>query len=179
MEWLWISALVIISLFVLLLCWLFFKDYSCFPCEKKRWPGFPASFIATSETFFDSGQIISQSRPPFADQYDLTSDDTQILNLRYGSFHVSDIITEHNGVPQLDLHRMTVIEAKEITSEFLIQSRGKHDSVYIVTGRGLHSENKTPILKPIIGDLLTSSGYRFDECYKGGCYEVHLHQMYS
>ncbi|KAK4324848.1 hypothetical protein Pmani_004550 [Petrolisthes manimaculis] len=153
------------------MCWLFFKDYSCFPCEKQRWPG-----IAASETFFNSGQALP---PPFADEYDLTSDDTQILHFRHGSFHVSDIITEHNGVPQLDLHRMTVIEAKDITSKFLLQSREKHDSVYIVTGRGLHSENKTPILKPIIGDLLTSSGYRFEECYKGGCYEVQLNEMYS
>lgn len=36
MLWLWILGAVILVLFLLVLCWLFFPNYICWPCQQRR-----------------------------------------------------------------------------------------------------------------------------------------------
>lgn len=67
---------------------------------------------------------------------------------------------------------MRVKEAVHVTETFIKQSRGHYRRVRIITGRGLHSVDGVPKIKPAIQSLLSGSDYK--EMAKGGCLEVQL-----
>lgn len=58
---------------------------------------------------------------------------------------------EYAWQDHVDLHGMTRDQAKQAIFRFLAQARVKrHRCVLIVTGRGKHSEEGTPVLKPLV-----------------------------
>lgn len=86
----------------------------------------------------------------------------------------SDVVRTKEGVTELDLHGLRVWEAKEVTLMFLKQSRDYFRRVRVITGRGLHSIDGTPKIKPEVENLLRNNSYKFKEMYEGGCLEVKL-----
>lgn len=88
--------------------------------------------------------------------------------------HSSNIVRMELGAPTIDLHLLRVREARQVTETFLKQSRGKYRRVRIITGRGLHSVDGVPKIKPAVESLLSENNYSFKETAKGGCLEVML-----
>lgn len=169
MNWLWIPAVVLVSLFVVVLCWLFFKDYTCCPCRRKRSqePVLPthhtSSFLPPDE--------YQPSAPP---QCPITPRGSPHLQLTHADLPVRQVFRLEQGIPTVDLHCMTVREATQIVDAFLAQNRGRHHRVRIVTGRGLHSENGVPKVKPAVLQLLENQNLKFCQVHNGGCLEVVL-----
>jgi DNA-nicking Smr family endonuclease len=71
----------------------------------------------------------------------------------------------HQFAISIDLHHLHLREAENATKDFLSAKRrdGLLDSIFIVTGHGLHSANGCPVLKPAICNLLTEGGRHFTE----------------
>lgn len=86
----------------------------------------------------------------------------------------SEHVEIRNGIPELDLHKLRVWEAKKVTQMFVKQSRGRYRRVKIITGRGLHSAGGIPKIKPEVEVLLQEAGLSYEEVNKGGCFEVML-----
>lgn len=98
---------------------------------------------------------------------------TTLINYDFGDDALaSDIVRMELGAPTIDLHQLRVREATRITDNFLKQSRGRYKRLRIITGRGLHSENGVPKIKPAVESLLNERNYLFKETAKGGCLEV-------
>ncbi|XP_047496390.1 uncharacterized protein LOC125044011 [Penaeus chinensis] len=97
------------------------------------------------------------------------------LSLHYGSLDLEEVIKDNGGRPLLDLHGMTVREAKEWVEYFLDlhQDLGT-DSLNVVTGRGNNSTDGKAKLKPAVEKLLRELGLNFREMSKGGRFLVHL-----
>lgn len=75
-------------------------------------------------------------------------------------------------IPELDLHNKRREEALHATKNFVEEHRGYVWKVHCITGRGLHSYNGVPILKPAIISLLNNCGDKFRETAMGGRLEV-------
>lgn len=86
----------------------------------------------------------------------------------------SEVVKIKQGIHELDLHMLKVLEAIRVTQMFLKQSRGRCCCVRIITGRGLHSPDGIPKIKPEVQKLLGNRGYKFKEINKGGGLEVYL-----
>ncbi|XP_045106133.1 uncharacterized protein LOC123501386 [Portunus trituberculatus] len=100
---------------------------------------------------------------------------TTLIDYDFGDdVDTSDIVRMQLGAPTIDLHQLTVKEAMHVTKTFLKQSRGKYRKLRIITGRGLHSANGVPKIKPAVESLLNEWNYSFKETAKGGCLEVAL-----
>jgi DNA-nicking Smr family endonuclease len=55
----------------------------------------------------------------------------------------------------LDLHGLTLVEAKEAVAEFIAEARAlKHRCILLIHGRGLRSKDQIPVLKKKLGDIL-------------------------
>ena len=67
---------------------------------------------------------------------------------------LSDIIYAERNTPVIDLHGMTVREAKEWCQYFIRITKYSGHIVNIITGKGLHSVNGHPVLKTVITKLL-------------------------
>ena len=86
------------------------------------------------------------------------------------------------GKKQIDLHGLHAQEAKEKVKEFLEKAEKDYKSwitrgeryVYIITGRGKHSENHYPVLKNVATDILNESGFSYKVQAYGGMLEVDL-----
>ncbi|XP_066989381.1 uncharacterized protein [Macrobrachium rosenbergii] len=295
MNWLWIPAVVLVSLFVVVLCWLFFKDYTCCPCRRKsQEPVLPthhtSSFLPPDEyqpsappqcpitprgsphlqlTHADlpvraQGSVLptacdanafsfSASLPPTQVTSKLSSkphsiqqtirfssegaekatpegqfqgetkiyvppskaavpkqqplytpqDDTLTRRItrkppigkarksasQYypksagGSLHLHlkhadnlslrKVFTYEGGnIPTLDLHKMTVKEAVPLVTGFIDSCRYEEPKIRIITGRGVHSKDGIPRLKPAIIRIIERYGLEYREIYSGGCLEI-------
>ncbi|XP_042224351.1 uncharacterized protein LOC121868119 [Homarus americanus] len=181
-EWLWIPAVALVVLFTLVLCWKFFSDYTCCPCRRRTpepvLPTHHQAHTTRPQHFWGTpsyvpGEIPSVG-PSLPHYYTLSENDSPNLHMKFGDLPVTQVLTTDHGIPTLDLHNMTVREATRITNEFLRQSQHGHNMVKIVTGRGLHTEDGIPKVKPAIATLLNNLDYEFREVHKGGCFEVFL-----
>ena len=72
----------------------------------------------------------------------------------------------------LDLHGFTVREALRMVSSFLYVNRHER-SVDIVTGRGRHSKNGIPRIKPAVEGYVRGLGFRIFYLNEG-CMRVFL-----
>lgn len=61
----------------------------------------------------------------------------------------------------LDLHRLSV--PKALGQVFLFLSTCQEMQALIITGKGKHSMNGTPKIKPAVKRLLSRLGYKFEE----------------
>jgi len=59
----------------------------------------------------------------------------------------------------IDLHGYTKQEAESVLTQLINTSKGKH--IRIITGKGLHSEDKEPIIKSFTKDFLCSHNISF------------------
>lgn len=191
MEWLWIPAVALVSVFLLVLCCVFFKDYTCCPCRRKRpltpddveaAPPPPAYNVPRSSGYRSPRPSAPPPRPPsrlssISSVHSISSEISREAPFTYnfrGIVSANDAVKIQNGIPELDLHTLRVWEARQVTQMFLKQSRGRHRRVRIITGRGLHSVGGIPKIKPEVETLLGNTGYTFREMNKGGCLEVNL-----
>lgn len=69
---------------------------------------------------------------------------------------VSEILNPQHlkSSDRIDLHGLTAHEAEEATREFVASKIGKLKTVFVITGKGIHSNKaKGPVLKPAIQSL--------------------------
>ena len=85
------------------------------------------------------------------------------------------------GIPELDLHHLTVAEALHCTRNFITLHTPEprdHNSVRIVnivTGRGNHSEDNIPRVKyRIMKELNRRTNIHFDRCHGGGMLRLYI-----
>ncbi|KAB7499604.1 hypothetical protein Anas_07997 [Armadillidium nasatum] len=84
-------------------------------------------------------------------------------------------IFEQDGLETIDLHGKKVSEARYLADKFLHhQERQSLPAVQIITGRGLHSPDGIPVLKPVVRNMIRDRGLRYDEIAMGGAYKVYL-----
>lgn len=70
---------------------------------------------------------------------------------------------------------MTVPEAKSAVQGFLRRQRSLGSSyIQIITGRGIHSDNGIPKIKPVVKNIIVGEGLQYRETCKGGSYLVYL-----
>ncbi|CAL4065923.1 unnamed protein product [Meganyctiphanes norvegica] len=163
MYWLWIPALVLIVVFILALCFLFFSDYTCCPCRRKTPPG---SLLPTTDPASFGPSVLPRSRPS-------APAGSPVLHLHHqGTVPLRQVLRIEEGIPTLDLHGMTVLEARKVTDQFLGQYRGHN--VRVVTGRGLHSEGGVAKVKPAILGFLAAKGINAAEIHNGGCLQMRV-----
>lgn len=80
-----------------------------------------------------------------------------------------------SGVPRIDLHGKPVAEALDATKNFLEDcEEGQVPRLMIITGRGLHSTNRQPKIKPAVIKILVKRHLDYKEICKGGALEVYL-----
>lgn len=104
-----------------------------------------------------------------------TPEDSPTVGLTFGTRKLSSIIFDDNGIPTLDLHNMTVPEAKSAVQGFLRRQRSLGSSyIQIITGRGIHSDNGIPKIKPVVKNIIVGEGLQYRETCKGGSYLVYL-----
>ncbi|ROT72230.1 Smr domain protein [Penaeus vannamei] len=90
------------------------------------------------------------------------------LNLHFGFRDLEDII-QHRSRPVLDLHGMTVREAKVWVEFFLhLHQQSGTKVIEVVTGRGNNSADGKPKIKPAVEELLDDLELQFREMHKGG-----------
>ncbi|XP_069998134.1 uncharacterized protein [Penaeus vannamei] len=96
------------------------------------------------------------------------------LNLHFGFRDLEDII-QHRSRPVLDLHGMTVREAKMWVEFFLhLHQQSGTKVIEVVTGRGNNSADGKPKIKPAVEELLDDLELQFREMHKGGSLLVQL-----
>ncbi|ROT80128.1 uncharacterized protein [Penaeus vannamei] len=178
MNWLWIPAVTLLALFILVLCWLFFADYTCCPCRRRRRlePALSAEDLHTVTPSAPlPGTLPQYPVLPTAPQYfPVPPSEGSYLPLKHGDLPFKQVLRFEDGILTLDLHTMTVREALQTTEAFIRQYWGQHEKVRIITGRGIHSENGVPKVKPAIKDFLLNHGLQHTEIRQGGCFEVFL-----
>ncbi|XP_063584975.1 uncharacterized protein LOC134762455 [Penaeus indicus] len=97
------------------------------------------------------------------------------LSLHFGSRDLEEVIKDNGGRPLLDLHGMTVREAKEWVEYFInLHEDLGTDSINVVTGRGNNSADGKAKIKPAIEKLLGELGLQYREMNKGGSFWVQL-----
>ncbi|XP_068224957.1 uncharacterized protein [Palaemon carinicauda] len=85
MMWLWIPAVVLVALFILVLCWLFFKDYTCCPCRRRNRS--PEPVLPTHHTSSFPHDLYPPSAPI---QYPITPGGSPHLQLAHADLSASD-----------------------------------------------------------------------------------------
>lgn len=84
-------------------------------------------------------------------------------------------IFHQDGLETIDLHRKKVSEARYLTDKFLHhQENNSLPAIQIITGRGLHSPDGIPVLKPVVRSMIRERGLRYEEIANGGAYKVYL-----
>ncbi|XP_042862897.1 uncharacterized protein LOC122247580 isoform X2 [Penaeus japonicus] len=100
------------------------------------------------------------------------------LNFRFITSDLDQVITNDGADPDrpvIDLHGMTVREAKEWTRFFLRHHQKlRTEAIEVVTGRGNNSAEGKAKIKPAIEEYLDETGLAFQETNKGGRYLVWL-----
>ncbi|XP_042862895.1 uncharacterized protein LOC122247579 isoform X2 [Penaeus japonicus] len=98
------------------------------------------------------------------------------LTLHHGARNFNQVIKERNGgMPSLDLHGMTVREAKDWTEFFISHHEDKGTEVVsVITGRGNNSVDGKAKIRPVIERLLCDLGLDYRVVNKGGCLTVWL-----
>lgn len=143
------------------------------PAHQPRPPSAPSVVID-----IDSISRIPKTRPqpptpPPRPPRRITPHGSTLIHYNFGgNVKASNVVRMQNGVPTLDLHEMRVKEAVRVTEAFVNQSHGHYRKVRVITGRGLHSVDGVPKIKPAVQSLLSGCNYR--EVAKGGCLEVQL-----
>lgn len=62
----------------------------------------------------------------------------------------------------IDLHGLTKDEAKSALGGFLMEAKSKkYKKVRVITGKGLHSQNGSGVLKSYVERLLEGSGLKY------------------
>ncbi|XP_068224959.1 uncharacterized protein [Palaemon carinicauda] len=85
MMWLWIPAVVLVALFILVLCWLFFKDYTCCPCRRRNRS--PEPVLPTHHTSSFPHDLYPPSAPI---QYPITPGGSPHLQLAHADLSARD-----------------------------------------------------------------------------------------
>ncbi|KAK7066835.1 hypothetical protein SK128_000985 [Halocaridina rubra] len=177
------EAVVLLGLFILVLCWLFFSGYTCCPCRRRRnrepelpthldSSAYPPTVPSQPSQLYPYSQP-SQLYPPSAPVFHtVTPSESPKLELKFATISLRQVIRVEQGILTLDLHQMTVKEAVQVTNEFLTSTAAGQHRVQIITGRGVHSEGGVPKVKPVITELLKEKNLKFTEKHKGGCFEV-------
>eukprot|EP00049_Salpingoeca_infusionum_P027223 m.31161 g.31161 ORF g.31161 m.31161 type:complete len:814 (+) comp9377_c1_seq1:251-2692(+) len=87
---------------------------------------------------------------------------------------------------QLDLHHLSVGAAKFCVLDFLVQAKSRAASLtgsernlrlHIITGRGNRSEHNTPMIRPMVEDLLTQLNIPFYRSAHGGQIVIRVHYL--
>lgn len=126
--------------------------------------------LPTAEPAHNSSSMpFTPSAPPS------TPEESPIVRLTYGSKKLHNIIFEENGIPTLDLHGMTVLEARSATQGFLHRQRALGSAhIQIITGRGQCSDEREAKIKSVIKSILLGEGLRSREIPNGGAQLIYL-----
>jgi len=65
------------------------------------------------------------------------------------------------------------VEAENHVNDFLARKKNEN-AVIIITGRGKHSENNIPILKPFVEGMLKKRALKYKVISEGGAYFVYF-----
>ncbi|CAL4144508.1 unnamed protein product [Meganyctiphanes norvegica] len=154
-HWLWVSGAVLVVILILALCCPILSNCIC--CPKPR----PGPVLPYTISYSVGSRQIPAS----------SSDSSPLLHLHHlGSISQSQILRTEEGFPTLDLHGMTVLEARNVTQQFLRRNRGV--DVRVVTGRGLHSEGGRSKIRPVILKLLAEQRIKATQIHNGGCLQI-------
>ena len=74
----------------------------------------------------------------------------------------------------LDLHFLRRREALGAVAFVLTSGKYQRKGLLVVTGRGVHSKDNVPVLRPLIREWLVAHSFRFVSLSSGGAFQVRL-----
>ncbi|XP_018013785.1 uncharacterized protein LOC108670801 [Hyalella azteca] len=198
LQFIWIPSVILVGIFILALCFYFYSEYDCCICKRRT-----AQFHHVSDDVdleaavaLKDGHHFEPVQPTAPPSIPSPSD---IFHFKHADLTSSDLFSFEDGIPTLDLHRLAVNEAREITRNFLRahsstgtmvggasvlpRVHGAHHTsnsqtsakmVKIVTGRGMHSNQGVSALKPMVLNILQQRNLKHEISSKGGAILVHL-----
>lgn len=115
-----------------------------------------------------------------------------VIYFKCGPKKRSDLFGLNKDVPTLDLHGLTINEAREWTGKFLraqsirsnlaiggqysfgslATNRMPSKTFKIITGRGLHSPERVAKIKPVVEDILKQLNLQYTVTDNGGAFTI-------